>query len=105
VLEVGLEGGLVGGFELVDAVAEDAPIEDFFVDVGEEDAGGKFREVGVFFDESLGVEDDGTFEVLGGNFVADGAAEFAFDLGFGDVEIEADRGVNDALTEIRAVPE
>ena len=105
VFQIGLEGGLVGVFQFIDAIAKDRPIEDFLVDVGEQDAGGELREVGVFFDERLGVEDDGVFEVLGGNFIADRAAEFAFDIGVGDVEVEADGGVGDALAEVGAVPE
>ncbi len=85
VLEVGFESGFVGLLEFVDAIAGDGPIEDFLVDVGEEDAAGEFREIGVFLDEGLGVEDNGVFEVLFGDFIADGAAEFAVDIGFGEI--------------------
>ncbi len=105
VLEVFLEALLVGFLELLDAIGGDVPIEDFLVDVGEEDAGGEFREVRVLFDEGLGVEDDGGFEILGGNFRADGAAEFALDLLLGEVEVEADGGELDALFQLHAVPE
>jgi hypothetical protein len=105
VFEIGFEGGLVGVFQFVDAVLEDGPVEDFLVDIGEEDAAGEFREVGVLFDEGLGVEDDGVLEVLFGDLIADGAAEFAFDLDVRDVEFEADGGVGDALAEVGAVPE
>jgi hypothetical protein len=73
----------VGFLQAADAVAQMIPVEDFFVDVGELDAAGEFREVGVALDEGLRVEDDGVFEVLLGDFGADGAAEFAFDLDFG----------------------
>ena len=91
--------------QLVDAVREDVPAEDFLVDVGEEDAAGELGEVGVLLDEGLGVEDDGVLEVLFGDLVADGAAEFALDLGVGDAEVEADGGEGDALAEVGAVPE
>ena len=47
VLEVFLEGALVGGLERADAVAHDVPAEDFLVDVGELDAAGELGEVGV----------------------------------------------------------
>lgn len=105
VLEVALEGGFVGILELFDAVAEDRPVEDFLVDVGKEDAGGELGEVGVFLDQRLGVEDDGVLEVLLLDLCADGAAEFAFDLGLGEAEVEADGGELDALPELGAIPE
>jgi hypothetical protein len=105
VLEVGFEGGFMGLLQFVDAVAEDGPVEYFLVDVGEQDAAGEFREVGVLLDECLGVEDDGVFEVFFGDLVADGAAEFALDFGFADVEVEADGSVGNALAEITAIPE
>ena len=95
----------MGVLQLVDAVAGDGPVEDFLVDVGEEDAAGEFREVGVFLDEGLGVEDDGVFEVLFGDFIANGAAEFALDFSFADVEFEADGGIGDALAQVGAIPE
>ena len=85
VLEVGLEALFVGLLELVHAIGRDGPIEDFLVDVGEQDSGGELREVGVLLDEGLRVEDDGGFEVFGGNFRANRAAEFALDLGLGEV--------------------
>ncbi len=103
--EVGLEVILVGLFEGLDAVGLDVPGEDFFVDVGEEDAAGEFGHVGVFFEEGLGVEDDGFFEVLGGDFGADGAAEFFFDVFLGDGNIESDEAELDALFELGTVPE
>ena len=48
--------------EPADAVAHDVPAEDLLVDVGELDAAGELREVGVALDERLGVEDDEAVE-------------------------------------------
>ena len=103
-LEVGAEGFFVGGFEAFDAVVDDVPVEDFFVDVGEEDAAGEFGHVGVFLDEGAGVEADGFLEVFGGDFGADGAAEFALEDVFAEGEVEADGGELDALLELLSVP-
>ena len=89
-LDVGGELGAVEFAELGDAVAHDAPTEDFLVDVGEEDAAGEFREVGVLFDEGLGVEDDGAVEFFLGHFREEGPAEFGFDDIAGEAEVEAD---------------
>ena len=104
-LEVAAEGFGVGGFEAFDAVADDVPVEDFFVDVREEDAAGEFGHVGVFLDEGAGVEADGFLEVFGGDFGADGAAEFALEFVFAEGELEADGGELDALLELLSVPE
>ena len=103
-LEVGAEGFFVGGFEAFDAVVDDVPVEDFFVDVGEEDAAGEFGHVGVFLDEGAGVEADRFLEVFGGDLGADGAAEFALEDVFAEGEVEADGGELDALLELLSVP-
>ena len=58
-LEVCLECCDVRSLYPFDAVAEDIPIEDFFVDVGEEDAASELGEVCVLLDECLGVENYG----------------------------------------------
>jgi len=105
VLEVGLEVLLVGFLEGLDAIGEDIPREDFFVDVGKEDASGELGHVGVLFEEGLGVEDDGLLEVLTGDFGADGAAELVLDIFLGHGELEADHGKLDTLLEFGAVPE
>ena len=78
--EVFLEGGDVEALQLGDAVVDDVPAEDFFVDVGELDAAGELGEVCVFFDEGFRIEDDRLIEVLLGNLVEDGAKEFGFDF-------------------------
>ena len=103
--EVFLEGIAVGDADAGDAIADDVPLEHFLVDVGEEDAASEFREVGIFFDQCAGIEDDGLLEVVGGNFRADGAAQFALDLVFGEAEIEADGGEGDAFFEVEPIPE
>jgi hypothetical protein len=91
--------------ELRDAVAADAPAEDFLVDVGEADAGGELGEVGVDFDEALGVELDRLAEVGLGDLVEETAAEFGFDLVRGADELEAGGGEGDALAQLVAVPQ
>ena len=103
--EVALEGFAVGFAEAFDAVAGDAPIEDFLVDVGEEDAGCELRKIGVALDEGAGVEDDGVFQDVLGHLAGEGAAEFALDLGGVEVEVEADHGELDPFFEFGAVPE
>ena len=103
--EVALEGIAVGGFDAINAIAGDVPIEHFLVDVGEQDAAGEFREVGIFFDQSAGIENDGLLEVVGGNFRSDRAAEFAFDLIFREAEVEAYGGKGDAFFEVEPIPE
>ena len=105
VLEVGLECGFVGLLELVDAIARDRPVEHLLIDVGKQNATGKFREVGVFFDQRLGIENDGCLEILFGNFRSNRAAQFAFDFDFGQVEVKADRSERNALLEFHAIPE
>ena len=53
-----------GAAELLDAVVDDVPVEDFLVDVGEENAAGELGEVSILLDEALGIEDDGLAEVF-----------------------------------------
>ena len=105
VLEVGFEVLLVGFFQGLDAIGKDVPGEDFFVDVGEEDATGELGHVGVLFEEGLGVKNDGLLEVAAGDLGADGAAEFLLDVFLGHGELEADHGELDTLLELGAVPE
>ena len=90
--------------QLADAVAHDVPAEHLFVDVGELDAAGELREVGVLLDQRLRVEDDRGVEVLLRNLVEDGAAQFGFDLLGGEAEVEADAGELDALAADRRRP-
>ena len=59
VFEVGFEALFVRIFEFFNPIGRDVPVENFLVDVGEQDTGCELREVGIFFDEGLGVEDDG----------------------------------------------
>ena len=103
--EVAAEGIAVRGFDASDAIAQDVPAENFFVDVGEEDATSELREVGIFFDHRAGIEDDGLLEVIGGNFRADGATQLALDFVFCEAEIEADGGEGDAFFQVGTVPE
>ena len=79
VAQVGFKGLPVRFSETFDAVAQDAPVEDFLVDVGEENASGELGEVRVLFDERLGVEDDGAAQAFLADFSADGAAKLALD--------------------------
>jgi len=104
-VDVGGELRAMEFLELGDAVAGDAPAEDFLVDVGEADAGGELREVGVDLDEALGVELDGLAEVGLGDLVEETAAEFGFDLVRRADEFEAGGGEGDALAQLVAVPE
>ena len=104
-LEIGLEGGFVGLLELVDAITRDRPVEHFLIDVGKQDAAGEFREIGILFDQRLGIEDDGCLEILFGNFRSDRATKFALDLDFGKAEVESDRSERNALLEFHAIPE
>src|SRR5204863_6735376 len=64
VLEVLLEGALVGGLEGADALLHNIPAEDFLVDISKLDTAGELREVGILLDQGLRVEDDGGVEVL-----------------------------------------
>ena len=90
--------------QAVDAVAHDVPVEDLLVDVGEQDAAGELGEVGVLFDQRLGVEDDRAAQVLLADFGADGAAQLPFDAVLVQAEIEANDGELDAALEFAAVP-
>ena len=63
-LKVWLEGTAVCFFEAVDTVADDVPLEHFFVDVSEKDTACKLSEVGIFLDHALGIENDGLLQVL-----------------------------------------
>ena len=91
--------------ELGDAVAGDAPAEDFLVNVREADARSELGEVGVDFDEALRVELDRLAEVGLGDLVEETAAEFGFDLLRRADELEAGGGEGDAFTQLVAVPE
>jgi hypothetical protein len=91
--------------QLADAVAEDIPAENLFIDVGELDAAGELGEVGVLLDQGLGVEDDGGVEVLLGDLVEDRAEELGLDLVGGEAEVQADAGELDAALQVGAVPE
>ena len=104
-LETVFEGAAVEVAEGGGAVGDDVPVEDFRVDVGEEDASGEACEVGVAFDEGFGVEDDGAVEFFLGHFREEGPAEFGFDDIAGEAEVETDGSEVDALTEIETVPE
>ena len=103
--DVGGELGAMEFLELGDAVAGDAPAEDFLVDVGEADAGGELGEVGVDLDEALGVELDGLAEVGLGDLVEETAAQLGLDLVGGADELEPGGGEGDALAQLLAVPE
>ena len=91
--------------ELGDAVAGDAPAEDFLVDVRQADTRSELREVGVDFDEALRVELDRLAEVGFGDLVEETAAEFGFDLLRRADELEAGAGEGDTLAQLVAVPE
>ena len=104
-VDVGGELSAVEFLELGHAVAGDAPAEDFLVDVGEADAGGELREVGVDFDEGLGVELNGFTEVDFVDFVEETAAQVGLDLLRGADELEAGSGEGDTLAQFVAVPE
>ena len=103
--EVGFEVLAMGFLERLDAIGLDVPGKDFFVNVGKEDAPGELGHVGVLFEEGLGVEDDGLFEIFAGDLGADGAAEFVLDLLLGHGELEADHRELNALFELGSVPE
>ena len=105
VLEVGFEVFLVSLLERLDAVVLNIPRQDLLVDVREKNAAGELGHVGILFEEGLGVENDGLLEVAGGDLGADGAAEFLFDILFGNGELESDHGELDALLELGTIPE
>ena len=60
--------------ELRNPVADDAPTEDFFVNIGKADAGGELSEVRVNFHEALGIQLDCLTEIGLGDFVEDATA-------------------------------
>jgi hypothetical protein len=93
--------------ELRDAVAADAPAEDFLVDVGEADAGGELGEVGVDFDRGVLALSSIVLRRsrLARSRRRDRAAEFGFDLVRGADELEAGGGEGDALAQLVAVPQ
>ena len=103
--EVPAEGAAVEVAEGFDAVTDDVPAEDFFIDVAEADAGGELGEVGVLLHEGLRVQDDGLAKVLDADVAVEGAAEFHLDLIARDAEVEAEDGEVDAFLEVGSVPE
>ena len=62
-LEVGLKATAVRFLQAVDAIADDLPVEDFFVNVSEQDAAGEFRKIGILLDHTFGIENDGLLQV------------------------------------------
>ena len=103
--QVVFEGFAVCIAEALDAIAGDAPLENFLVDIREENPGRKLGKIRVAFDESAGVEDDRIFKDVLGDLAANGAAEFALDLGGVEIEVEPDHGKLDSLFQLRAIPE
>ena len=104
-LKVGLETAAVGFFEIVDPIADDLPVEDFFVNVGKEDTAGKAGEVGILLHHGLGVENDGLLKVGALHLGIERAAELFLNLAGVDIEVEANAGVVDPALEVDAVPE
>ena len=52
----------MGFTKTFDAVALDFPIEDFLVDIGKHDTGGKFGKIRITLDEGARVENDCVFQ-------------------------------------------
>ena len=82
-----LEFLLMEAFEFANAVFDDAPAEDFFVNVGELDASGESSEVRVLLDERACVERNGFLETVFADLVEDGTAQFGFDFVCGEAEV------------------
>ena len=70
-LEVGFEVFLVSLLERLDTVFLNIPRQDLLVDVREKNAAGELGHVGILFEESLGVKNNGLLEVAGGDLGAD----------------------------------
>lgn len=66
--EVALELLLVCSLEGGNAVPLNRPVEHFFVDVTQQNAGRELRKVGILFDERLRIQDDRPLQLRGRNF-------------------------------------
>ena len=87
-----------------DAVTNDVPTKNFFIDVGKQDAGGELGEISILFHQGLRVENDGILELIQRDVTVDGATKFRLDLFTRQAQVEIEQSKIETLLEIKAIP-
>jgi len=102
--EVLFESAFMRFFQLANAIAHDVPIEDFFVDVGENNPAGKLGEIRIMLNQALGIEDDRPLKIGFLHLAVNRSAQFGFDLLVGQREVETDDPEFNPLLQVDPVP-
>ena len=73
-------GQILEAFQFANAILDDVPAKNLFVDIGKLNAGCKFSKIGIELDQGSGIQSNGFLETILIDVIEDGAPQFAFDL-------------------------